>query len=88
MYNNKSLTEKELLMDLLTSENHLTTAYNNAIMQSLCPQLRQIYSECLSSSQEIQFSLYDATQKRGWSKVHLASNREVENMIEKYSNLI
>lgn len=88
MYSNKSLTEKELLMDLLTSEKHLTTAYNNAIIQSQCPQLRQIYSECLSSAQEIQFSLYDATERRGWNKINLASSREIESMVKKYSELI
>lgn len=88
MYHNKSLTEKELLIDLLTSEKHLTVTYNNAIIQSPCPQLRQIYSDCLSNTQEIQFSLYNVTEKRGWNKVNVASDREIKNMVKKYSNLI
>lgn len=88
MYFNKSLTEKELLMDLMSSEKQLSSLYNNALVESPCPVLREIYSQCLSNAQSVQFSLFDVTEKRGWHKVQLASDRTIKNMVKKYSEFI
>ncbi len=86
MYFNKALTDKELIMDLMSSEKQIASSYNNAIIESSCPALRQIFSFCLTNTQGIQYSLYDAMEKRGWNHVELVSNRDIENMLKKYSD--
>ena len=86
MYFNKTLTDKELVMDLVSSEKQIASCYNNAIIESSCPVLRQIFTFCLSNTQNIQYSLYDAMERRGWNHVELVSSREIENMLEKYDD--
>ncbi|WP_425446333.1 spore coat protein [Dethiothermospora halolimnae] len=85
---NKTLSEKDLLFDLMSSEKKICNDYNNALMESSCPVLRNIFSECLSNNQKNEFSLYDAIDKRGWIKTKLVSDREVKDVYNKFSNLI
>ena len=54
MYFNKTFTDKELIMDLMSSEKQIATCYNNAIIESSCPILRQIFTSCLTNTQDIQ----------------------------------
>lgn len=86
MYSNKSLTEKEIFMDLMSSEKLLTNSYNNAVIDSCCPVLRNVFSQCLQSAQNIQYSLFEAVNKRGWNQTQLVSDRDIKNMMKKYSN--
>lgn len=87
MYN-KTLSERDLLFDLISSEKKICSDYNNALMESSCPVLRDIFSQCLSNSQRNEFSLYDAIDKRGWIKTKLVSDREVRDVYDKFSNII
>ncbi|RKD29044.1 spore coat protein [Thermohalobacter berrensis] len=85
LYNSyDSLTEREILNDLIMSEKHLSMSYNNAIVESPCPVLRKIFSECLSNTQNIEYSIYDAIEKRGWNNNKLVSEREVKNILKRY----
>lgn len=88
MYSKNSLTERELVLDLMTSEEHLNSLYNGAVIQSSCPILREILSECLANAQDVQYSLSNIVEKSGWNKVQIVKSREVEGMVQKYSNLI
>ena len=87
MYDN-DFSEKDLLLDLISSEKKICNDYNNALMESSCPVLRDVFSKCLSNNQKNEFSLYDAIDKRGWIKTKLVSNREVKDVYNKFSNLI
>ncbi|MTI46746.1 spore coat protein [Sporosalibacterium faouarense] len=88
MFSGKTLTEKELVLDLMASEEHLTSSYNNGVIDSSCPVLREVLSGCLLKAHNIQYSLFDLSERKGWNKVHLANNREVVGIVEKYSNFI
>jgi len=88
MYLSSSLSEKELLNDLMLSEKQLSSSYNDAIIDSSCPILRSIFSECLKTTQEIQYSIYESIDSRGWNEIELVNNREIEKITNKYSKMI
>ena len=84
MYLNNALSEKDLLMDLMYSEKQICDLYNNAVILSSCPDLRQIFLKCLHDAQDIQYNLFNAIDQRGWNQVELASEKEIQNVVKKY----
>ena len=88
MFLSKSLSEKELLKDLIMSEKELAYSYNNTIMESPSQDLRKLLSSCLADTQDTQHSIYNALEKRGWSKVQVVSQRDVDGIIQRYSSMV
>lgn len=87
MYQSSSLSEKELLNDLILTEKQLSSSYNGAILETSCPRLRDILSNCLKNTQEIQFSINKALDDRGWHQLDLASYRDIEKITSRYESL-
>lgn len=77
------LTEKEILKDLISSEIQLSSSYNNSIMDTNCPLLRDIFMNCQMNVQWSQYLLKDAIDRSGWHRVNLASTAEKEMLINK-----
>lgn len=88
MYLNKDLTEKELLKDLMLSEKLLSISYSDSIAECCCPILRNTLLETLGSIQEIQYSICEALDNRGWNKIRLVNERELKSLVEFYYSLI
>ncbi len=84
MYPNNKLSEKELLKDLIISEKQLVSTYNDAIIQSSSHNLRKIFSKCLLNAQDVQYSIYDSLNKRGWNNVDMVNEKKIENLLLKY----
>lgn len=84
MYIDKSLTEKDLLNDLIYSEKYISFSYSNTITESSCSQLRDILSKCQLSSQSVQYSIHDAIDKRGWNRIKLVTEKEIKDTIKMY----
>lgn len=84
MYFNNTLTEKELIKDLLMSEKELASLYNDAILESPCPILRNTLSQCFSSAQNIQFLILEASDRRGWNSMHSVNERDIKGITEKF----
>ncbi|MBS4536638.1 spore coat protein [Clostridium sp. D2Q-14] len=77
------LTEKEILQDLILSENQLSSSYNNSIMDIDCPLLRNIFINCQTNIQWSQYLIKDAIDRRGWHKVKLVSPGDKEKIMNK-----
>lgn len=84
MYIDKNLTEKDLLTDLIYSERQISNSYNSTIMESSCLELRQILLKCQSNIRQVQSTILDAAEIRGWNSAKLASEKEIKNLITKY----
>ncbi|WIV11956.1 spore coat protein [Proteiniborus sp. MB09-C3] len=83
MYIDKHLTEKDLLTDLIYSERQISNSYNSTIMESSCLELRQILLKCQSNIEQIQSTVLEAAEIRGWNSVKLASEKEIESIVNK-----
>lgn len=84
MYIDKNLTEKDLLTDLIYSERQISNSYNSTIMESSCLELRQILLKCQSNIRQVQSTILDAAEIRGWNSVKLAGEKEIEHLVSKY----
>ncbi len=84
MYIDKYLTEKDLLTDLIYSQRQISNSYNCTIMESSCLELSEILQKCQSNIRQIQSSILDAAEIRGWNSVKLASEKEIKNLVTKY----
>lgn len=85
--NHPQFTEQELMNDLLTSEKQITSAYNTGITEASCNNLRQHLTKCLTDTQEIQYQIFDAMQKRGWYETKPAASQDVQSAKTKYNQI-
>ncbi len=84
---NSGLSEQELISDLLASEKQVISAYNTGITETSCPSLRQHLTKCLTSSQEIQYQIFNSMQQRGWYQTKPSPNQDVQNARTKYNQM-
>ncbi|SHK20708.1 spore coat protein [Paramaledivibacter caminithermalis] len=77
-------TEKELLNDLLISENHIASSYNSSIIETTSKNLRNILSISLSNVQDCQFEVLGAMNQRGWYKFTEVNSNNLENAKKKF----
>ncbi|WP_427340185.1 spore coat protein [Caloranaerobacter sp. DY30410] len=87
MYIINNLSEKEILNDLVLSEKELAISYNNTIVESTCPFLRKILSECLNDIQDIQYTIYNIMDERGWNRSRLVNKSDLLNTVEKFQSI-
>lgn len=85
--NNISLTEKEIMTDLLMSEKHGTEAYTVGVTESSCSNLRQVLTKCEQNIFNSQEDIWNAMNQRGWYSVKKADSNEVQQAKNKYSQM-
>lgn len=88
MPHNRVFSEKELLSDLLMSENQVTSSYNIGITQSTCPELRKYLNKCMTNVQTSQYSIFNAMKQRGWYEIKEVDTKDIENAKNKFSKIL
>ncbi|MBF8984129.1 spore coat protein [Lutibacter sp. B2] len=83
-----SLSEKELLYDLLMSEKQICSVYNSSIIESSNSNLRQLLSQCEENIFLNQEKLLTKMNQRGWLTTTSANKHDIENLKEKFNQLI
>ncbi|MCD5414225.1 MAG: spore coat protein [Clostridiales bacterium] len=78
MHQQRDFTERELMNDLLLSEKQVSSAYNTGITETSCTELRKNLTTCLTGTQEMQYDVFDAMNKRGWYPTKQAPAPEVQ----------
>lgn len=87
MNTQNTLSEQEILTDLLTSEKHATSTYNTFITESTCPNLRQNLKNILTEEHNIHENLYNIMNQKGWYPTSDAEALEVQKIKGKYKPL-
>ncbi|MFZ5353784.1 MAG: spore coat protein [Bacillota bacterium] len=88
MNNNRTtLSEQDIMNDLLTFEKQVTSSYNTGITEASCPNLRQTLTNTLTSTQTIQYQIFDTIRKHGWYQTKDASDQDVNNTKTKYQQI-
>lgn len=82
-----TLTEEEILKDLLSSEKHYTSATNTFITESTCANLRQNLKNILQEEHSIHENLYNVMNQKGWYPTSDAQAQEVQKAKDKYNSL-
>ena len=75
--NNITLSEKDLMQDVLTTEKQVISAYSVGITESSCQNLRNTLVNNFKSAQDIQYKIFDAMKQKGWYTTKDAPSRIV-----------
>lgn len=82
-----TLSEQDILTDLLASEKHATSMVNTFITESNCSTLRDSLATILTEEHSIHKNLYDIMYKKGWYPTSDAEALEVQKVKDKYKTL-
>ncbi|EGW38245.1 spore coat protein [Desulfosporosinus sp. OT] len=87
MNTQNTMTEQEILTDLLTSEKHLTSTVNTFITESTCANLRQNLKTILTEEHSIHENLYNIMNQKGWYPTSDAEAQEVQKVKGRFKPL-
>lgn len=77
---NTTMSEKDLMQDLLATEKQVISAYSTGITESSCQNLRNTLIENFKNDQNIQYKLFDAMKQKGWYPTKDAPDNEVQQL--------
>ena len=82
-----TMSEQEILTDLLTTEKHVTSTVNTFITESTCANLRQNLSSILTEEHSIHENLYNIMNQKGWYPTSDAEAQEVQKVKGRFKPL-
>ncbi len=82
-----TMSEQEIITDLLTSEKHLTSTVNTFITESTCANLRQNLKTILDEEHSIHENLYNIMNQKGWYPTSDAEAQEVQKVKGRFQPL-
>lgn len=82
-----TMSEQEILTDLLTSEKHVTSTVNTFITESTCANLTQNLKNILTEEHSIHENLYKIMNQKGWYPTTDAEAQEVQKAKDKFKPL-
>jgi len=82
-----TMSEQDILTDLLTSEKHITSTVNTFITESTCSNLRDNLTSILNEEYSIHKNLYDIMSTKGWYPTSDAEALEVQKVKDKFKPL-
>lgn len=69
MQSNLGITDAQLLNDALSTEKHVSSSYNTAVLESVDANIRKQLQHIQQEEQEHAETLFRAMESRGWYKV-------------------
>lgn len=85
---NSSLSEKDMMQDLLTTEKQIISSYSTGVTESSSMHLRSTLVNNLNCAQDIQFRVFEAMNKKGWYPVKQAQPAEIQQLKLKSQQMI
>ncbi len=81
----KTMTEKDILQDCLSSEKYTTSSYNTFAGECVSEQLRSAFLNILDDEHRIQADIFNEMSSKGWYQVQPADQQQVQQVKQKYS---
>ena len=85
---NTSMSEKDLMQDLLATEKQVISAYSTGITESSCENLRNTLVENFKNNQTIQYKIFDAMKQKGWYPTKDAPDNEVQQLKDEANQML
>lgn len=87
MDNNTILPDRDILDDILSSQKHITDGYNTFSNECVDQSLRTDFLNILRDEHNIQQSVFDQMQSRGWYCPAKAQQQEIDTTKSKFQNI-
>ena len=83
--NPKTMTEKEILQDCLSSQKFTTSSLNTFAGECACEQLRSAFLNILDDEHRIQADIFNDMSSKGWYPTQPADQQLLQQVKQKYS---
>lgn len=87
MNTNTSLTDREIMDDILSSQKHITDVYNTFSNECVNQKLQDDMVKILKEEHSIQFSVFGDMHKKGWYNPGAAQAQMIEETKTKFENI-
>lgn len=82
-----SLTDQEIMDDILSSQKHITGVYNAFSNECVCKKLQSDMMDILDDEHEMQFDVFGEMQKRGWYSPEAAQQDKINQTKFKFEGI-
>ena len=82
-----SLSEKETLLDILTTQKELITAYTTSIMEADSEAIRNTLIQNLTESYRDQYGIFRNMNSRGYYPVQMANVTDVQQACQQFDQI-
>ena len=83
--NPKTMTEKEILQDCLSSQKFTTSNLNTWAGECVCEQLRSAFLNILDDEHRIQADIFNDMSSKGWYPTQPADQQQLQQLKQKFS---
>lgn len=85
---NNMFDEKAKMTDLLTSEKHLTSAYNTFLCESETTEVMNCLSGLLEDTHSIKNELFEELSSKGWYKTEKAEDTKISQAKQQFASMV
>jgi len=78
--------DQDRITDILTTEKHMTNKYSVGLNEMQNPMLRKVIQDILLDTQSAQFQIFDLMFQKGWYKMKVADQQEVQALKTQFTN--
>lgn len=82
---NKTMSDKELMTDILTSEKALSALYHYAVQESSSEPLHCDFKNILNDALQDQNNVFKSMEQKGWYPMEQAPQQQVDKVKNKFS---
>lgn len=82
-----TLSDREMLIDALSSEKYMTDGYNTFTNECASPSLMNEFMNLLCEEHQIQHDVFTEMQKRGWYPTQPATEDKIQQAKLKFSSM-
>lgn len=80
------LNDQDRITEILSNEKHMTNSYSVGLNEMQNPNLRKVIQDILQNTQNAQFQIFDLMFQKGWYKMKVADQQEVQAAKTQFSN--
>lgn len=82
-----TLTEQDILADMLTQEKQLISSYSTLICETSCQNMRKVLQQNMTESMEDQYCIFDQMRTKGYYPTEDAPTPKVEKAKQKLGQI-
>ncbi len=85
---NSGFDEKAKMTDLLTSEKHMTSAYNTFLCECETTEVMNCLSGLLEDEHTIKNELFETLSSKGWYKTEKAEDNKISQAKQQFATAV
>ena len=79
-----TMSEKDIMSDVLASQKNATTLYNTFANECACPSLRSTFLNILDEEHQLQYDVFQVMQKKNWYPTPQADQSKIDQTKQQF----